>query len=284
MKSTNSQNLSYQLLDFGFGRKLEQFGNLVLDRPCPAADISQPVNPKLWKLADIRLPSDKVPSSNWLTNFLLDTESSVTMAMQLSITPFGHVGVFPEQLPHWRWLYQQVRQCPLEHVRALNLFAYTGGSTLSMSLAGANVVHVDASAPSVSWARSNAQQNQLQDHPIRWIVEDARKFVEREIRRGNHYDIVVLDPPSYGHGPTGKAWDLAQDWQSLLAGCLQLMAPSSHARLLWTGHSDSPTVAQIAEHIGCHQMRTQTGRSKLIDAENRELDAGYFVRGLRDAT
>ncbi|MFO0943509.1 MAG: class I SAM-dependent methyltransferase [Pirellulales bacterium] len=279
MNSTNSQNLTYQLLDFGSGRKLEQFGARLLDRPCPAADLFQPRNSSLWKSADIRLPQDKTPADHWLTTFKIAEGLSLTM--QLSITPFGHVGLFPEQLPHWIWLYEQVKQAPLDQVRALNLFAYTGGSTLAMAMGGAQVVHVDASAPSVSWARTNAAQNQFQDHPIRWIVEDARKFVEREIRRGNHYDIIVLDPPSYGHGPSGKAWDLAHDWQRLLDGCLRLIETSSYARLLWTGHSEVPSVDQIDVILRSRHMRIQRGRNLLTDVHNRALDAGHFIRGLR---
>lgn len=284
MNLSASQNLSYQLLDFGYGRKLEQFGHLVLDRPCPAADATQPTNSNLWKSADLRLPYDTAAPEPWPVQFRIDEAEPTYMAMQLAITPFGHVGVFPEQLIHWRWLFEQVKQSPLEQVRALNLFAYTGGSTLAMSLAGAHVVHVDASSPSVHWARTNAELNQIQSNPIRWIVEDARKFVEREIRRGNTYDIIVLDPPSYGHGPSGKAWNLERDWQTLLNGCLQLIESSQWARLLWTGHSDQPATEQLEQTLHSCSLQLHSGRNTLADIDHRKLDAGYFIRAKRNAS
>jgi 23S rRNA (cytosine1962-C5)-methyltransferase len=283
----------YRLLDFGNARKLEQFGSVTLDRPCPAAEGAFPTAPDLWSEATIRLPGQahRPPSvpDPWLVSFPLKANSAVErLHFQLKITPFGHVGVFPEQLQQWLWLYdhsskQSVlggdRPASSEKHRALNLFAYTGGSTMALALGGAAVAHVDASAPAVAWARSNAQLNNLENHPIRWIVEDARKFVQREIKRGNQYDIIVLDPPSYGHGPTGKAWDLANEWEELLTDCLQLLDNSRHARLLWTGHSESPTAKDIVNFIAqTKSWHSDTGRSTLADINGRILDAGYYVQ------
>lgn len=277
MNPSDRQNRAYQLLDFGHGRKLERFGRELLCRPCPAADNEVPFQSAIWPIAALNPPGQAGKKSlDWSVDFELS--DSATLQMELSITPFGHVGVFPEQLPQWQWLYRQITNHSHHSIRALNLFAYTGGATLAMALAGAQVVHVDASAPSVQWARSNARLNHLELHPIRWIVEDARKFVEREIRRGNSYEVVVLDPPSYGHGPTGKAWDLARDWLELLEGCLKLLSNSSPCWLLWTSHSEAPTVQQIVKHIRSHNLQAESARSQLIDVTGRALDAGFYIR------
>ena len=281
-------NKHYQLLDFGSGRKLEQFGSVVLDRPCPAADFLVKRDHHQWSKADAVLPiedgSPRLPT-HWPVEFLLRQESPrISVELRLKLTPFGHVGVFPEQLTQWRWLVDQVTQTTQSTntpVRALNLFAYTGGSTLALAAAGSHVTHVDASAPSVAWARENAAANQLEGHPIRWIVEDASKFVAREIRRGNAYDIIVLDPPSYGHGPSGKAWNLSDHWEELFSGCMKLLESSLIGRLLWTGHSDMPSpqmLVHLLDNLGWH---TETGRSQLQDTTQRCLDAGYYVRAIR---
>jgi 23S rRNA (cytosine1962-C5)-methyltransferase len=140
------------------------------------------------------------------------------MVLGLRTTPAGQVGVFPEQAANWDWIGKRVRaaQRPL---KVLNLFAYTGGSTLAAAAAGAEVVHVDAARNVVQWARDNADLSGLSEAPIRWIDEDAGKFVRRELRRGNRYDAVILDPPSYGHGPKGEPWKIVQHLPGLLADC-----------------------------------------------------------------
>lgn len=284
----------YRLLDFGNARKLEQFGSVILDRPCPAAEGFVPSAPGMWLDAAIVQPdagnSDAQFPESWRVAFPLDEDdSSVSLDFQLKVTPFGHVGVFPEQLPRWRWLYRIASRQRLSDksnlphnlrkLRALNLFAYTGGSSLALARGGAEVVHVDASAPSIAWARNNAQLCKLAEHPIRWIVEDAYKFVQREIRRGNRYHIIVLDPPAYGHGPNGKAWDLAAQWQDLVNGCLQLMERSQQAYFLWTGHSGSPDPKDLVESLLRHgRWQIDSGRSVLRDLAGRALDAGYFVQ------
>lgn len=292
---------TYQLLDHGDGRKLEQFGPLVLDRPCPAAMGIDAAWPERWSFPDVlRIDSSRPPPLDpWQISLIVDPASDVRLSFQMKLTPFGHVGLFPEQQSHWSWLYQRVQKHAQSIAsafdssseaegqepcfQALNLFAYTGGSTLALSLAGASVVHVDASEPAVAWARENARLNCLQDRPIRWIVEDARKFISREIRRGNQYDLIVLDPPSYGHGPTGKPWSLEQEWEMLLAKCLQLVRPGLHSGLLWTGHSDQPSPGQITSLLNSHGWQSQWGRSNLTDSNGRKLDAGYYIRAASSA-
>ncbi|MBX3420751.1 MAG: class I SAM-dependent methyltransferase [Pirellulaceae bacterium] len=274
----------YQLLDFGNGRKLERFGTLTLDRPCPAAVAAPRMPIESWG-ADFGWFEgwSGDASTDWSIEFdLSDTAPARPLTFRLRRTPFGHVGIFPEQADNWRWLYQQIQASPCAIMQCLNLFAYTGGSTLAMAAAGAHVVHVDASKPSIAWARENVQLSGLSDRPIRWIVDDALKFVQREIRRGRRYDLIVLDPPAYGHGPGGQPWILENRWQELLSNCLQVLRLDRPCSLLWTGHSPCPGPNDIARQLAQHgNWMVQSQRSGLLDVSGRALDSGYCVRAQR---
>ncbi|MCR9296075.1 MAG: class I SAM-dependent methyltransferase [bacterium] len=289
----------YQLLDFGNGRKLERFGGYVLDRVCPAALAARKQTPARWKQADLvldakgqpvrpRLPLPSSPEFNWSIRF-----DAIQFALRL--TPFGHVGVFPEQALSWRWLDRklnargpytgnsssasEIARPLFENARALNLFAYTGGTSMFLASRGLNVVHVDASAPAVAWARSNALLSGLQQAPIRWIVEDARKFVAREVRRGAQYDFVILDPPSYGHGPKGQRWSIVEDLPYLLELCTALLKTPDTSHILLTSHSAEPTPEAISRMLTDDGVAaTETGEMALHDESGRALNAGFFVR------
>jgi len=243
---------SYRLLDFGDGRRLEQFGPVALDRPCQAAEAARPWKPHLWVDADARFERMKGDRGRWDERGNLPKHWAIacgSMTFELKRTEFGHVGVFPEQAGNWDWIADQVRRCPLNDAKppkVLNLFAYTGGSTLAAMLAGATVTHVDAARNIVAWARRNAEVSGISDLPVRWIVEDAVKFVEREIRRGNRYQAVILDPPSYGHGPHGEAWRLEVDLPRLLGLCAELTRPRPRFVLL-TCHTSGFTPARLRE-------------------------------------
>ncbi len=164
------------------------------------------------------------------------------MHSELKPTDFGHLGVFPEQAANWEWIARQVQTAATDGTRpkVLNLFAHTGGSTLAAALAGAEVVHVDSAKSAVAWARRNAELSGLADAPIRWIVEDAVRFVRRELNRGHRYDGVILDPPSYGHGPAGETWKLEDDLPGLLTACAELIA-DRRGFILLTCHTPSIT-------------------------------------------
>jgi len=201
----------YELLDSGHGRKLERFGKVILDRPCAQA-VWSPQNKKLWKQADAFFTRkgglewrgrDQLPDS-WLA-----TVNGIKL--KLSTTDFGHLGVFPETRSMWDWITDTLSENSpkrKEPLHFLNLFAYSGGATLAGAKGGAHCCHVDASKGMVQWARDNAKLNGLEDHPIRWIVDDVNKFIQREIRRGRRYDAILLDPPSFGRGKGGELYKI----------------------------------------------------------------------------
>ncbi len=205
--------------------------------------------------------------------------------MPVRPTPFGHIGLFPEQADNWRWLQQPVA-CDPDQRTALHLFAYTGAGTMSLAASGYSVAHVDAAKPNVQAAKAAAAINGFADRPIRYLVDDAAKFAAREVRRGRRYQTIVLDPPAYGHGPAGRAWRIERDLWPLLENCLRLAEPGSF-RMLITGHSpevDADDVrgflseTELLPNSGRACMRIDSGRSELKDQADRRLDAGFFVR------
>lgn len=228
----------YELIDFGDGRRLERFQGILVDRPCPAADGLSRCTSAVWAGADIRYERSPGGDGQWTQVGRRPGSWSIRhgpIQLALQPTPLGQVGVFPEQAENWDWIDVQSRRLG-RPLKVLNLFAYTGGATLAAAAAGAEVVHVDAAKTVVAWARRNADLSNLAGAPIRWIVEDAAKFAEREVRRGNRYDAVILDPPSYGHGPKGEAWKIERHLDDLLASCAALTGGRT-AFILLTCHS-----------------------------------------------
>jgi 23S rRNA (cytosine1962-C5)-methyltransferase len=264
--------LQYELLDFGGGRRLERFGPLLLDRPCPACEGLDRAAPELWAAADARFEllgeragRSSVPPlgqcggrphlrGTWKLRGEAGSPWTINhrpLVFDLKRTNFGHVGLFPEQAENWDWLSAEIalRSRQLGRpLKILNLFAYTGGATLAAAAAGAEVTHVDAARNIVAWARRNAELSGLAEAPIRWMAEDAMKFARRELRRGNRYDGVVLDPPSYGHGPRGEPWQLDRHLPELLACCAELLAPAPRFVLL-TCHTPSYPAERLCEML-----------------------------------
>jgi 23S rRNA (cytosine1962-C5)-methyltransferase len=273
----------YQLLDFGDGRKLERFAGVVLDRPCPAADRPRQ-DAGLWQQADARFLRKEEESGEWQQDGSLPETWMIQHAevsMQLKPTPFGHVGLFAEQAANWDWIAQRVKRAG-RPLRVLDLFAYTGGSTLAAASAGAEVTHVDAAKNVVAWARQNAELSNLADAPIRWIVEDALKFVEREVRRANTYDAVILDPPSYGRGPKGERWQLSQSLMPLLELCGKLTA-DHRAFLLLTCHTQGVGPAEAGAYLsdavfGSCQAPPTAKQITISAASGSKLRSGVVVR------
>jgi 23S rRNA (cytosine1962-C5)-methyltransferase len=224
---------AYELLDAGDGRRLERFGDVVVDRPAPDAD-APPRDPAAWVDAVLRFDRDRGwQSPSGEVRVAWEVEDG-DLRFELRPTPTGQVGLFPEQAPNRAWVRDVTATLPGPLV--LNLFAYSGAMTLSAAAAGASVTHVDGARPAVAWARRNAQLSGLADRPIRWIVDDVEAFVAREARRGRRYDGLVLDPPSYGHGAAGRSWRLSDRLPSLLAAGADLTGPRP-AFVVLTAHT-----------------------------------------------
>lgn len=223
----------YALLDSGDGRKLERYGRHTVVRPEPQCWWS-PRDPAAFDAADAVFdPDDEDEAGRWrFAGRPLDTFSLAWRDVRFTgrFTPFRHLAFFPEQAANWDWLDGRIRR--LNRPKVLNLFGYTGVASLACAAAGAEVTHVDASKKSVAWARENAELSGLADRPIRWIVEDARKYVAREVRRGSKYQGIILDPPKYGRGPTGEVWRLFEDLPGLLNDCAALLADDADFLLL----------------------------------------------------
>lgn len=281
----------YELLDFGDGRKLERFGDVVFDRPSPQATGKRALGAASWREAVVRFQGDKMSDGKWRSSIVggphpprivpIPLDDSLTFQMTIATLPTGQVGLFPEQLDNWRWIAARVR-CSPHPCRVLNLFGYTGASTLAAAAAGAEVTHVDASKPAVAIARENAELSGLGEVPIRWIVEDVVKYCRREVKRGSQYHGVVLDPPTYGHGPAGEDWRLARDLPVLLELCRELTADTKQF-LVATCHTPSVGPAELAAYIAeglfghCGQPAA-SGVLHLTTRTNRRLESGVYAR------
>ena len=202
----------YEVLDTSGGEKLERWGKYVLVRPDPQVIWNTPKDDPLWRKYDARYARSSTGGGKWANLRLPEHWQVKYRELTFNVKPmnFKHTGVFPEQAANWDFIMETIRGAG-RPINALNLFASTGGATLACAAAGASVCHVDAAKGMVAWAKENAKSSGLEDRPIRWIVDDCAKFVEREIRRGRRYDAIIMDPPSYGRGPSGEIWKLEEN-------------------------------------------------------------------------
>ena len=202
----------YELLDCGRGEKLERWGDKILVRPDPQAIWNTPRTLREWKVNDGRYSRSSTGGGHWDKRSLPQhwTVRYGSLTFQVGPMNFKHTGLFPEQAANWDFAQKQIANAGRE-INVLNLFAYTGGATVACAAAGAKVCHVDAAKGMVAWAKENARLSHLSDAPVRWIVDDCARFVEREIRRGRRYDALIMDPPSYGRGPSGEVWKLEEN-------------------------------------------------------------------------
>ncbi len=215
----------YEILDTSGGEKLERWGDYILVRPDPQVIWNTPKIHKGWRKRNAHYHRSAKGGGEW-EFFDLPKQWEIhykALTFQLKPFSFKHTGLFPEQAANWDWFSEKVVRAGRQ-VKVLNLFAYTGGATLAAAQAGASVTHVDASKGMVTWAHENARSSGLEDAPIRWIVDDCMKFVEREIRRGNHYDGIIMDPPSYGRGPKGEIWKIEDAIHPLVKRCSELLS------------------------------------------------------------
>lgn len=222
----------YEVIDCSKGEKLERWGDYLLVRPDPQVIWDTPKKEKEWRKMNGHYHRSSKGGGEW-EFFQLPKEWTIQYSLPINkkltfhLKPFSfkHTGLFPEQAANWNWFSQLIADAVSKgrQVKVLNLFAYTGGATLAAAAAGASVTHVDASKGMVTWAKENAISSGLKDAPIRWLVDDCVKFVEREIRRGNHYDAIIMDPPSYGRGPKGEIWKIEESVYPLIQLCSQIL-------------------------------------------------------------
>ena len=274
----------YALLDFGDGRRLERFGSKIVDRLCPIVEGVRKENPAIWGMTDFRfVPDEKYKNSErGRSTPNLPEPWPITVEpirFELRGTPFGHVGLFPEQRENWRRIIEHLGRASekrTETLRILNLFAYTGGSSIAAALAETpsadtpiEVVHVDSAKTVVDWARRNAELNGI-SNGIRYVVEDVRKFVGREIKRGNRYDAVILDPPSYGHGVKGESWKIFDHLPELLVNLVSLL-------------NDDPVLFLLTAHTpGLDALRL--GKMLFEAGFPENFHTEYFSMGLEATT
>ncbi len=262
----------YQLLDSGDLLKLEKFGPYIIERPAAAA-IWPKRNPSLWEKKNASFSREE--KKGWTFHSKMPTFWNITMGhviFKLTCTDFGHLGIFPEHTSFWDLPLPKDRS-----IRVLNLFAYTGGATLNFAAQpNIEVCHVDASKKSVAWARENAELSSLSQAKIRWIVDDARKFMEREIRRGSLYDVVILDPPSFGRGTQFETFQIEKDINPLLDLCKKILSPQP-LFILFTCHTPGFTPIVMKQLLESHLGQgAEGGEMKISSSTSFSLPAGSF--------
>lgn len=225
MKLANNWK-DYEILDMANGEKLERWGDVVLIRPDPQIIWTKKTHENKWKTANAIYNRSKTGGGSWQYKKKMPSEWKIKYKnLTFNIKPMGfkHTGLFPEQAVNWDWMMEKIKSAKRD-IKVLNLFAYTGGATVACLSAGASVCHVDSSKGMVSWSKENVNASGLKDRPVRYIVDDVVKFVNREIRRGNKYDAIIMDPPSYGRGAKGEVWRFEEDIASLVELCMQVMS------------------------------------------------------------
>jgi 23S rRNA (cytosine1962-C5)-methyltransferase len=283
----------YELIDSGEGEKLERFGKYTLIRPEPQAIWSKVLSEVEWsKQATARFQREKkdkfrfsddvtggwdrgksMPES-WQVNYQYN---NLKLSLRLALTSFGHVGIFPEQGSNWNFIYDSITSWGASNPKVLNLFAYTGAASVVAKLAGADVAHVDASRPGINWANNNMQLNNAKD--IRWVHEDALKFVKREVKRGNKYSGIIMDPPPYGRGPDGEKWTLQEKLNELILQSSQLLEDKNSFFIL------SMYAVGLSPLVGLNIAKThfkieepEYGEFFLKSSQGKDLPMGTFLR------
>ena len=274
---------SYSLLDFGSGQRLEQWGEFRLIRPDPTA-LDSPSDPSLWTSADAQYIGEK-GKGEWRKNGEMPEQWEVTFGdikLITKLAPYKHTGVFPEQQGNWQWARELSKNRALT---VLNLFAYTGGATVALARDGHHITHVDASKPAISWAKENAELNQLSPDRVRWMLEDAPLFVSRELKRGKKYDAIIIDPPAFGHSPSGSTWRVERDLRPLLENCAMLLSDTP-AFIILNGYAkhDTPEsfhrlLTGILHSKTSHKnFRIEAADLMLHAEDGRTLSTGSRVR------
>ena len=263
----------YELLDMAKGQKLEKWGKYILIRPDPQIVWDKKTNPKLWEKADAKYIRSNTGGGHWEKYSKIDENWSIkykNLVFNLKPMGFKHTGLFPEQAVNWDYIISKISQRTKKNqeVKVLNLFAYTGGATVAALSAGASVCHVDSSQGMVNWAKENVSSSGLRERPVRFLVDDVVKFVNREIRRNNKYDMIIMDPPSYGRGKNGEVWSIEKDINNLLCLCSKIL-------------SDNPISVIINTYTGGLSGTITENVAKLAFSENNPKKIFHNEIGLR---
>jgi 23S rRNA (cytosine1962-C5)-methyltransferase len=297
MTHEKAENKGYELIDSGDSEKLERFGDVVLSRPDPQALWPKNLPESVWQAADgiffrkakdgeWRFPKANSDSKQDYKKWSIDFSG---LKFWIKPTPFKHVGLFPEHASNWDWLRKIISKAAETEIAAgkktdievLNLFGYTGGATLACAQAGAKVVHVDGSKSAIAWARENAELSGLADKPVRWILDDARAFVAREIKRGRFYDGIIMDPPAFGHGAEKEVWKIEENFLALVADCQKILKPSPLFFLIngySAGYSATAYGNNLLSLAGKYGGAVETGELVIKETSGRLLPAGIFAR------
>lgn len=275
----------YELIDCGDFEKLERFGKVILSRPEPQAVWRKVLSEQDWKkkthihfkgrsaTSGDWLKTDKEVPDRWTIHY---TNDEISIKLRLGLTSFKHVGVFPEQAVNWDYISSAIKKFKNPTPKVLNLFAYTGAASLVAKAAGADTTHVDSIKQVVSWANENQELSGLKD--VRWVVEDALKFVKRELKRGKKYNGIILDPPAYGHGPNGEKWKLEDHIREMMQDVVQLLDPEEHFLILNTyslGFS-SVIVENLIRTSFPQVQNLETGELYLQATSGVKLPLGVF--------
>ena len=279
---TFKEFLDFELLDTGNGFRLERWGNLHLKRPDPQIIWQQSLPQSEWDNVDAEFTSAGERGS-WHHKPSLPKQWEVYFRPDIKflakLTPFKHTGIFAEQAANWEWL-MDITQGE-SRLRILNLFAYTGGATMVLTRLGHLVTHVDASKPAIAWAKENQTLNKFPPESIRWILDDALKFVQREVSRGQTYDGIIMDPPAFGHSPTGKTWKFNRDVPKLLEACEQLLSPEAKFMLIngYATNASALSLQNTLEDVMTNRDgEISAGELTLKQKTGREISTGIFAR------
>lgn len=279
---TFKEFLDFELLDSGDGFRLERWGNIRLKRPDPQIIWRPSLAKSEWENVDAEFLSsgergrwNKKPAlqDKWEVYFRPDIK------FLAKLTPFKHTGIFAEQAANWEWMMELTKGLP--QLRVLNLFAYTGGATMVLTRLGHLVTHVDASKPAIAWAKENQALNKFPPESIRWILDDALKFVRREVARGQTYDGIIMDPPAFGHSPTGKTWKFNRDLPILLAECEQILSPDAKFMLIngYATNASALSLQNTLEDVMAERPgKISAGELTLKQKTGREISTGIFAR------
>ena len=267
----------FELLDCSGGEKLERWGKYTLVRPDPQAIWTTPKKHPAWRKRSARYSRSTTGGGSWDKGTLPESWQIKYRDLTFNIKPmnFKHTGLFPEQAVNWDYMADKIKNAG-RPINVLNLFAYTGGATIAAAAAGANVCHVDAAKGMVAWAKENAKASGLQDKPIRWIVDDCAKFVEREIRRGRKYDAIIMAPPSYGRGPSGETWKLEENLYPFVELCAGVLSDDPLFVIInsYTTGLSASTLTYIAETVFSSRYK---GKAESQELGLRVTDTGLVL-------